>query len=111
MISGYPLDRRCQDVAVARYFEGYAPRQNVHSFESAAARQIPMVPAWFPAKAPVPHTISTTKPKRLQFSDVRYEMCDVRFKGHNHLSHITDLTSHMDCLEIRDRTHAREMKP
>ena len=93
MISGYPLDRRCQGAAVARYSEGYAPRQNVHSFESAAVPQIPMVPAWFPAKAPVPHTINITEIKGLQFSDVRCEMCDVKGIGIDPTSQISDHTS------------------
>ena len=61
MTSGYPLGRRCQGVAVARCFEGYAPRQNVRSFERAAIRQILMGPVWSPVKALVPLTIGTIR--------------------------------------------------
>ena len=78
MTSGCPLDRRCQGVAVARCFEGYAPRQNVRSFERAAIRQIPMALAWSPAKAPVQHIISTTRIKRFRIED--FGVCNSRVR-------------------------------
>ena len=61
MTSEFPLGRRCPGVVVARYFEGCAPRQNVHSFGSAVIRQIHMVPAWSLAKGHVPPTINITR--------------------------------------------------
>lgn len=66
MTSGFPLGKRCPGAAVARYFEGFALHQNVHSFESAVIQQIPMALAWSPAKVPVPHIIDITRNRRFR---------------------------------------------